>query len=199
MTTEKKKHNFAHTADKTIKDAPKSRIMMSDAHRQEVYKEAINNQMYPLGDEYRDANGLYADWAPFDFILSNVLFPEGTTMMRVLRGFWAENWKYLSRALKCYKAVSEDFIRTMEEMDAVVARHADQGLELKIYQEYFAEHGEPEGLKKFRDEVKKTHEEQIRKVVHGDRERRATQQEAKYAERKKEEKMDAESKGPSIF
>lgn len=173
------KNQFTHTHDKVISKQNLGPIMISDEERRRLYDRAIKNQMYPMGEEYRDSNGLYADWAPFDFILSVIRFPEGTTMMRILKGFWAENWKYLSRVIKSYEAISQDYIKAMKEMDDIVKVHASQSLELKACQEW-VKTLDPKMQSNFFDfhmDLKERHEKEVAKIVEQERIRREKEQE----------------------
>jgi hypothetical protein len=183
-------HKFGHTSDKVLSKQNMGPLMIPDKERHRIYDRAIKQQMYPLGETYRDSNGLFADWAPFDFILSTMgRIPEGTTMMKVLKLFWAENWKYLTRVIKSYEAVSEDYIKAMTEMDDIVRGQASMSLELKACQEW-VKTLDPMMQAQFMDfhmALKEKHEKEVAKIIEQERVRRDREQEEIAKKRKSED------------
>lgn len=130
---------FDKNALKTSKD---NVIEFSDDKMGEMNR-AIREKLLLLGEEYTDANGIKADWAHFDFLLTvygskyTKDYPNRLTLLKV---FWGDLWQYLDPFVKSYEQLSENWYQTTMDMDDMLTNHAELKIKVDFFEEYVAKH-----------------------------------------------------------
>jgi len=106
------------------------------------YNEALKNRFFLLDKEYKDANGIEADWSHFEFILATEghKFHNAPNDLILLKIFWGILWKYLGPTLKSYEKLSEGYDLLEKEIELSLRDYTKVKMELDIYREWVEKH-----------------------------------------------------------
>lgn len=187
-------HKFHNT---TWNQANPSPILNFNQDKIGAMHRALKEKIFLLGDEYKDTNGLTADWAHFDFILGAYgknfrrSFPDVLTLLKT---FYAILWEYMGPVLKSYETLTKHFDAINEENEDIVRDFANLRLRVDVYDEFMDNHMPKDLRKQMKDYLAKRHAEidaQVKNLVENKEAR------DKEAQRIKEEFL-AQKKTPPI-
>jgi hypothetical protein len=138
-----------------------------DAEKISRYNRAIKHKMFLRGSVRKYA-GYDVDFAHFDFLLSQIKFPDGMDFLTCLKMFWANLDPYLSNMIEHLDLLDNSFKELVEDQNIVLKNYADQQLELRCYKD-FLDQLEDKDLKyqfnTFFNQRKKEDEEAIARAV----------------------------------